>query len=87
MRPEQQESIQQIYWWHACAPRRVNLPQHSAQALWSTHPLLPKPGSGAHGTREQLTALGGMFASKHALAECVAQHAPAGEGSAVCRSS
>ena len=86
MRPEQQESSKS-YRWHACAPCRVNLPLHSAQALWSTHPLLPKPGSGAHGSREQLTALGGMFASKHALAECVAQHAPAGEGSAGCRSS
>ena len=28
-------------------------------------------GSGAHGLRRQVNALAGVFASKHALAECV----------------
>ena len=61
------------YRWHACVPQQENalLAAGGSDKPLEAGPAPPLPtGSGAHGLRGHLTALAGVSASRHALAEC-----------------
>ena len=68
-------------WWVEALRRSAVTYLDKQSNIWSkagmflpaeqTYPILILTGSGAHGQRGQVSALAGVFAGKHALAQCV----------------